>query len=64
MSTTTTDLMTVPQAAKLLGRPRMTLYRWIKNGKVIAIKLGGVLFVPTSEVERLKNEEKKKATGS
>jgi len=49
------DLMTVPKAAKALGRPKMTLYRWVAIGKVHAIKLGGILFIPVSEVERLKN---------
>jgi len=50
------DLMTVPKAAKALGHPKMTLYRWIEIGKVHAIKLGGILFVPVSEIERLKEE--------
>ena len=50
------DLMTVPKAAKALERTKMTLYRWIEIGKVHAIKLGGILFVPTSEVERLQKE--------
>ena len=52
----TDDLLSVPQAAKILGRPKITLYRWIEKGKLIAIELGGVLFVPTKEVERLKGE--------
>ena len=51
------DLMTVPKAAKALGHPKMTLYRWIDTNKVHAIKLGGILFIPQSEVERLKNEK-------
>lgn len=50
------DLMTVPKAAKALEYPKMTLYRWIEKGKVHAIKLGGILFVPKSEVERLQKE--------
>ncbi|GAH81528.1 unnamed protein product [marine sediment metagenome] len=47
------DLLTVPQAAKQLGRSKMTLYRWIKANKIIYAELGGVLFIPKSEVERL-----------
>jgi len=31
----------------------MTIYRWVEAGKIIGIKLGGVLFIPVSEVERL-----------
>lgn len=55
------DLMTVPKAAKALGFTKMTLYRWIDTNKVHAIKLGGILFIPVSEIERLKN--KKAASG-
>ena len=51
------DLLTVPEAAKQLGRPKMTLYRWIKANKIIYAELGGVLFIPKSEVGRLKNEK-------
>ncbi|MBA7711728.1 hypothetical protein ES703_120694 [subsurface metagenome] len=56
----TEDLSSVANAAKELGRPRVTIYRWIEAGKIVGIKLGGILFIPKSEVERLKNE---KATG-
>ena len=58
---TTDDLMSVPQAARVLGRPKLTLYRWIAKGKVTAIELGDVLFIPTKEVERLQNEDKEAA---
>ena len=50
------DLMTVPKAAEALEHPKMTLYRWIEAGKIHAIKLGGILFIPKSEVERLRKE--------
>ena len=52
----TDEFVTVPGAAKQLGKPKMTLYRWIKANKLIAITFGGILFVPKSEVERLKGE--------
>lgn len=48
------DLMSVQDAAKLLGRPRVTIYRWIDSGKILSVRLGGVIFIPLSEVERLK----------
>ena len=50
------DLMTVPKAAKALGYTKMTLYRWMREGRFYTIKLGGILFVPKSEVERLKGK--------
>ena len=50
------DLYSVSRAAKTLERPRITIYRWVKAGKVLSIKLGGVIFIPVSEVERLYEE--------
>ena len=55
---TTDDLMSVGRAAKALGISRMTLYRWIDAGNVVTIKLGGILFIPASEVnERLEKQK-------
>ncbi len=53
----TTDLISIQQAAKELGRPRATVYRWAEKDKIITIRLGGILFVPTSEIKRLKNTQ-------
>jgi len=53
----TDDFITVPEAAKQLGKPKVTLYRWIEANKLIAVTFGGILFVPRSEVERLKKEQ-------
>ena len=53
--------MTARQAAKQLGVHFTTIYRWIDAGTILSINFGGILFVPRSEVERLKNNEK--ATG-
>lgn len=55
----TDDFVTVPEAAKELGKPKMTLYRWIEANKLIAVTFGGILFVPKSEIERLKNKQAK-----
>jgi len=59
---TTSDLCSVAEAAKILGRSRLTIYRWIEKDEIAAIKLGGVLFIPRSEVDR-KDRENKKAAG-
>ena len=52
--TATSDFLTVPKAAKQLGRPKITLYRWIAAGKLITVTFGGILFVPKTEIDRLK----------
>ena len=51
----TDDFVTVPKAAKQMGKPKMTLYRWIEANKLIAVTFGGILFIPKSEIERFKN---------
>ena len=57
----TDDFITVPEAAKQLGKPKVTLYRWIEANKLIAVTFGGILFVPRSEIERLRKEKKEQA---
>jgi len=49
----------VPEAAKIIGKPKMTLYRWIRAGKVINVSFGDILFIPKSEVDRLKRQKEK-----
>ena len=51
------EVLTVPEAAKRLGKPKMTLYRWIDGNKILWLKFGGILFIPKSEIERLKKEQ-------
>lgn len=51
------DVKTVPEAAKQLGKPKVTLYRWIDADKIVYVRFGGILFIPTSEIERLKKDE-------
>lgn len=53
---TTEDLVTVLQAAKELGLHHTTIYRRIEAGKIASLRLGGILFIPKSEIERLKGE--------
>ena len=50
----TDDLVSVAQAARELSRPKLTIYRWAAAGKIIGIKLAGVLLIPRTEVERIK----------
>lgn len=50
--------MSVQDAAQALGRPRITIYRWRDAGKIKSIKFGGIYYIPVSEVERLKKEQK------
>lgn len=60
----TDEFVTVPGAAKQLGRPKMTLYRWIQANKLIAVRFGGILFVPISEIKRLQTERAPQTEGA
>lgn len=53
----TGEVYDAAEAARLIGIGYATLYRWIKSGKLIAVKLAGRTLIPKSEVERLKNEQ-------
>ena len=52
----TDDIMSVGDAARILDRPPVTIYRWIADGKLPAVKFSGVLYVPRADIERLKGE--------
>ena len=51
------DFVNQTRAAETLGISRMTLWQWIKDGKLQTVIVGGLRMIPQSEVERLKNEE-------
>lgn len=54
----TDDLLSVATVAKELGHPKITIYRWVEKGKMVGVKLGGIIFIPKSEVERIRNTRK------
>ena len=45
---------TLTGAAERLGVERHTLSRWIKTGKIVAQRAGGVVFIERSVVEQLR----------
>jgi len=58
------DVLTVPKAADELGITKVTLYEWIHADKVACVRIGGILFVPRTELDRLKKERNKQAAGA
>ena len=56
----TDDLMSVAAAAKILGRPRLAIYRMIRRKVLTDIQLGGVTFIATKEIEQIKTGEVKR----
>jgi len=59
----TTEIYDTNEAARLLGIGYATLYRWIKEGKLTPLRVGGRTLIPKSEIERLKIKRNKQATG-
>ncbi len=42
------------EAAQELGIGYATLYRWVKAGKIVPIRIAGRTLIPKSEIDRLK----------
>jgi excisionase family DNA binding protein len=50
------DAHELEEAAKLLGKGMATMWRWIRSGKILAIRIGGRTLIPEKEIERLQKE--------
>lgn len=46
-------LISITEAAKLLNVTRVTLFKWLKGGKVEAIKIGRHWKIRQSEIENI-----------
>ena len=55
---TDTNLRNLSEASRLLGVNYVTLWRWIKKGKVAPVRLLGYPFLTLEQIEALKNEKK------
>lgn len=49
-----TNLVNLSAASRLLGVSKVTMWRWIKNGKVKPVRLLGLPFLTLDQVESLK----------
>ena len=52
------DVLTVAAAAEEIGIHHATLYRWAEASKVAFVRFGGIMFIPVTEVDRLRNEKR------
>jgi excisionase family DNA binding protein len=55
MSKSEVTLLSVPQFANALGVTPACIRRWILERKITTVKLGRLIRVPDSEIERLVN---------
>ncbi len=47
------DAYCLEDAARLLGKGTATIWRWIRSGKILAVRIGGRTLIPEQEIERL-----------
>ena len=44
------------EAAEMLGKGIVTIWRWLRDDKIAAVRVGGRVLIPRKEIERLKKE--------
>ena len=49
-------LLKIPEAARILNIHKNTLYLWIKDGKIPAIRIGRTLRIHPDAIEQLQND--------
>jgi len=45
------------ETAKLLGKGIATIWRWIRDEKILVVRIGGRTLIPRQEIERLKKQD-------
>lgn len=50
-------MVSVKEAAEMFSVTKRTVFRWIENGQIKAIKIGGTVRIPEEEIDRLKRGE-------
>jgi len=51
------DACGLEEAARLLGKGIATIWRWIRDEKILAVRIGGRTLIPRQEIERLKKQD-------
>lgn len=50
-------MVSVKEAAEIFSVTKRTIFRWIEDGIIKAVKIGGTVRIPEEEIERLKRGE-------
>ena len=45
------------ESVKLLGKGIATIWRWLRDDKIAAVRVGGRTLIPKKEIERLQKEQ-------
>ncbi len=57
------EVYELKEAADLLHIGIATLFRWMRDGKIVPLRISKRTFIPQSEVKRLKNEGARSSVG-
>ena len=57
ITTADSNLVNLKEASRRLGISYMTLFRWIKKGRVTPIRILGLPYMTLDQVESLKREK-------
>jgi len=57
-------MINLSEASRRLEISYVTLWRWIKKGKVTPVRILGLPYLTLDQVESLKNEKNNQATGA
>ena len=50
-------MVSVKEAAEIFSVTKRTIFRWIEEGRIKSIMIGGTVRIPEEEIERLKRGE-------
>ena len=54
------DLVTEIEAARIAGVTRVTIFRWLRDGKLDRVEIAGRPFIKRSQVETMKPRRRRK----
>lgn len=52
------DLINLTKASQFLEVSYMTVYRWVKNGKLPTVRIGGMPFISLGDLIKVKEERR------
>ena len=47
------------EVSEMLGKGVATIWRWLRDDKIAAVRIGGRVLIPRKEIERLRKEIKR-----
>ena len=58
----TDSIISIAEASKILGVSKMTIYRWVRSGKITSVCFGFITYLLREEVERISDGKIRRKT--